>query len=291
MSFSENLQILRKRANLTQDDLAFKLDVTRQAVSKWESGSGYPEMEKIILLCDLFGCDMDTLVKGEIADENKEARAYEKTMNAVSTAFALAVAVILLGFTALVLITGFTKNTENEQIYAIIGAAVLIASAAISTPVFIVYGLKLADFRRKHPALQSFYSDDEISSFYTKFGIGIGVGVAVIILGVAAAILTEALTQLNEALIAAIIIGPTAIAAPLFVFFGIRMGKYSAPTGKRYNKGNITSKICSVIMLTAAAIFFITGVILQAWSKAWVVFPLGGIICAIVSVVFRSRNR
>ena len=48
MGFSENLQNLRKIKNMSQEQLAEKLDVSRQAVSKWESGNGYPETEKII---------------------------------------------------------------------------------------------------------------------------------------------------------------------------------------------------------------------------------------------------
>ena len=48
MGFSENLQILRKMKNMSQEQLAERLDVSRQAVSKWESGNGYPETEKLI---------------------------------------------------------------------------------------------------------------------------------------------------------------------------------------------------------------------------------------------------
>ena len=58
MSFGENLQFYRKRKDITQEQLAEQLDVSRQTVSKWESGSSYPEMEKILQLCDLFECPM-----------------------------------------------------------------------------------------------------------------------------------------------------------------------------------------------------------------------------------------
>lgn len=63
MSFSENMQYLRKKENLTQEQLAERLDVSRQAVSKWESGQSYPEMEKILQLCEMFCCNLDTLIK------------------------------------------------------------------------------------------------------------------------------------------------------------------------------------------------------------------------------------
>ena len=49
MSFEENLKQLRKEKQLSQEELAEILDESRQAVSKWEQGSGYPEVEKLLL--------------------------------------------------------------------------------------------------------------------------------------------------------------------------------------------------------------------------------------------------
>ncbi|MCI9551479.1 MAG: helix-turn-helix domain-containing protein [Oscillospiraceae bacterium] len=57
MTFGENLQFLRKRANMTQEDLAEKMEVSRQSVSKWESNVSYPETDAILRLCSLFHCD------------------------------------------------------------------------------------------------------------------------------------------------------------------------------------------------------------------------------------------
>ena len=54
MNLSENLQNLRKAKGMSQEELAEKLDVSRQAVSKWETGETSPETEKIIMICDLF---------------------------------------------------------------------------------------------------------------------------------------------------------------------------------------------------------------------------------------------
>lgn len=67
MSFSANLQFLRKRSNITQEELADRLQVSRQSVSKWETGEAYPETEKIIALCDIFGVTMDDLMRGDVA--------------------------------------------------------------------------------------------------------------------------------------------------------------------------------------------------------------------------------
>ena len=73
MFFASNLQKLRKEKNMSQEALAEKLDVTRQSVSKWESGASYPEMDKLISICKIFNVDMDTLVNGDVSNtEGKE---------------------------------------------------------------------------------------------------------------------------------------------------------------------------------------------------------------------------
>lgn len=68
MKFGENLYNLRKAATMSQEKLAEKMDVTRQSVSKWENGESYPEMEKIMKLCDIFHCKINDLVHENMAD-------------------------------------------------------------------------------------------------------------------------------------------------------------------------------------------------------------------------------
>ena len=63
MSLSENLKILRKQKGFSQEQLAQELNVSRQAVSKWESNQGYPEMDTLITLSSLFNCSLDATCK------------------------------------------------------------------------------------------------------------------------------------------------------------------------------------------------------------------------------------
>ena len=58
MNLSDNLKKIRKEHNLSQEQLAEKLGVSRQSVSKWESGTAYPEMEKMLQLCQLFNLNI-----------------------------------------------------------------------------------------------------------------------------------------------------------------------------------------------------------------------------------------
>ena len=73
MSLAENLQYLRAREGVTQEQLAERLDVSRQSVSKWESAASYPEMDTLLKLCDMFQVDMDTLLRGSVEKSLSEA--------------------------------------------------------------------------------------------------------------------------------------------------------------------------------------------------------------------------
>lgn len=70
--FSENLKKIRKDNNLSQEQLADELGVSRQAISKWESAAAYPEMDKIITLCDRFNLNIDDLLHKDIREVKGE---------------------------------------------------------------------------------------------------------------------------------------------------------------------------------------------------------------------------
>jgi len=71
-NFSENLKKIRKDNNLSQEQLAEELGVSRQAISKWEGAIAYPEMDKIIALCELFNLNIDDLLHKDIREVKGE---------------------------------------------------------------------------------------------------------------------------------------------------------------------------------------------------------------------------
>lgn len=68
MKFGENLKRLRKAKKISQETLAEKVNVSRQSVSKWETGDAYPEMNNILELCKIFHCRINELVNDSILD-------------------------------------------------------------------------------------------------------------------------------------------------------------------------------------------------------------------------------
>ena len=77
--FSENLKKIRKDNNLSQEQLADELGVSRQAISKWESAVAYPEMDKIITLCEKFNLNIDDLLHKDIREVKGEEESKKKT--------------------------------------------------------------------------------------------------------------------------------------------------------------------------------------------------------------------
>lgn len=65
MSFADNLQLIRKEKQLSQEELAERIGVSRQAISKWEQGGGYPETEKLLVLSKELNVSLDYLMLGE----------------------------------------------------------------------------------------------------------------------------------------------------------------------------------------------------------------------------------
>ena len=76
MNLADNLKKIRKEHHLSQEQLAEKLGVSRQSVSKWESNLAYPEMDKVLQLCKLFDLNMDELLNQDIKEvsDNKQAK-------------------------------------------------------------------------------------------------------------------------------------------------------------------------------------------------------------------------
>ena len=66
MYLSKNIQLLRKQRRVTQEQLAEQMNVSRQTISKWESGEMTPELPKLLELCELFSCKLDALVREDM---------------------------------------------------------------------------------------------------------------------------------------------------------------------------------------------------------------------------------
>lgn len=79
MKFNEKLLNIRKKQGLSQEELGQELQVSRQTISKWESGQSYPDFQKLVLLSDYFDMTLDELVKDiDVQDVREKSHTDEK---------------------------------------------------------------------------------------------------------------------------------------------------------------------------------------------------------------------
>lgn len=139
MDFSEKVQRLRREAGLSQEELADRLEVTRQSVSKWETGGGYPETEKIVRLGRLFGVSLDYLLGEDQPDRAQRgerglyvsremAEGYLHSEKSRSLKIALGVGLLVGGNATLFL---FEQWWELGYLALVIAAVALFVSAAL----------------------------------------------------------------------------------------------------------------------------------------------------------------
>lgn len=293
MSFGRNLQNARKASGLSQEELADKMEVSRQSISKWESGSSYPETEKLIELAKLLDCQIDDLINGtkEATKGGDLKEKYNTLMHKFSRGISLAVGLILLG---VVLLLGFECFGED---YAGYGLIAFLSCIVVSVPIFVVRGIEMGHFKERYPQLDEFYTEAEIDRYNAKFPYMIGAAVGIILLGVVIMITLESIGVGQGGLSVAIFMLFITVAVPIFVYAGINKDKFDL---KRYNlegspsyksKAALVGKICGVIMLVATAFYLLVGFLLGWWDMAWVVFPIGGILCGIVGTIFSDKIR
>ena len=117
---SEKLYQLRKKSGLSQEQLAEQLNVSRQAISKWESGSAFPESEKLIIISNYFGVSVDYLLKDEVEDEiktsNTEIGKSPKMVAGLTICIAGIAAMILWGLFSILRPEALNQMSESSMI-------------------------------------------------------------------------------------------------------------------------------------------------------------------------------
>ncbi len=184
MILAEKIMQLRKKNGWSQEELAEKMNISRQSVSKWESGASIPDIDRIVALSGLFGVSTDYLLKDEIEEEQfsetediyegsrsrsvslEEANAFMELVRNMAGRFAGAVALCILSVIPLVLLSGMAEYGGigiSEDMAGGIGCTILLVLAAAGVAVLILSGMKLEKYE--------YLEKEEISLQYGVQGI------------------------------------------------------------------------------------------------------------------------
>ncbi len=187
MNLSKNLNVYRRRAGFTQEALAERLGVSRQAVSKWESDRSRPELESLMSMAELYGCTVDDLLQGpppeEPPPEEEEEgpdwalfEAYDQEQRAFALQIAGAVGLVLLGIALSSLFSGLYPSLSALAFFLPLAAAVYL---------FISSGLRHEAFQRAHSDVPNCYTAEEKQQFQRLFVTGLPVAIALVLVDVA----------------------------------------------------------------------------------------------------------
>lgn len=167
MILADKIVSLRKKAGWSQEDLAEKLGVTRQSVSKWEGAQSVPDMDKVVMMSRLFGVSTDFLLKDELEEETPcaaaqdddtplrrvsltQASAYLALRKAAAPKIAIATALCITSPVTLILLAGMSEVQRfhiTENAAAGIGLCVLLALVALAVSIFLRTGAEAKEYR------------------------------------------------------------------------------------------------------------------------------------------------
>lgn len=305
MSFAQNLQYIRTRNGLTQEQLAEEMGVTRQSVSKWESGTSFPEMETILKICERYQVGLDELMRGSVeTDHEEEAEGFIRHIKTFSIQIALSVSAILLALAVVSLFDGIWPERLLEALFLTV--------VTVSVITMIVSGMEHSRYVKKHPKMRPVYSEKEIEHADHVFSWAVAGGVGTVLVGmILSTYIDDAYDKgIGSNASGAVFLALVALAVGIFILFGIRRNLYHV---EEYNKENARAErnmktdrkagaACGVIMLLATCVFLVWGFwgtpggmwsgnwkdYVGNWNISWIVFPVGGILCAIASIIIHA---
>ena len=231
MSFRDNLQHLRATRNMTQEQLAVLLGVSRQSVAKWEAERSYPEMDKLLRMCDLFDCALDDLVKGDLTSRPaafvapgipQDTCGYDAHMRSVALRTASGVAAIILGVAVGILAAEAAPASAEPG--ALTLAAILLG-VFVGLALIIPASMSHSSFVKAHPFVEDFYSEDDKHRASQQLGRGVVGGIGCIFLGVLVAAFAPgsggSLFVVSEESTAGLLLVLVAIGVWCFIYFGM----------------------------------------------------------------------
>lgn len=263
MSFRDNLLYLRAAQGMTQEQLAERLGVSRQSVTKWESDKSTPEMDKLIALCQVFDCTLDELVLGDLTDrqashseegahEESEAPTedaslaakasdgppasepaadecgYDAHMHQFADRISTGVMMVILGTAVATVFYGLADMAQGpavlpENIAAALGVLCNLVGVVLGVASIVPACLEHGAFVRQHPHLQDFYTEEDKARMRKNFAYELIGGLVLIFAGVVVIIVFSD-TALEELLGLPVMLGLIAVGVRAIIHGSMVLG-------------------------------------------------------------------
>ena len=325
MILGEKIARLRRKNGWSQEELADKMEVSRQAVSKWESGQTMPDLERILRLSSLFGVTIDYLLKDGAEPEIPRPEAEEDThirlisladaadylslRERASVQIASGTFLCILAFMPLLLLGAAAEQFQlSEALAALIGLASLFLLAAIAVVIFMRCGFHSAPYR--FIELGEFRAENDVNDmvrarkmqFRSAYLRGNLIGVCLCILSPLALIFgILSKSDFTQVLLLCVTLLLAGIGVVFFILVGVRWAsmerllregdfapKTKSGSFKRACKIRVESldeQLNSAYWLLTTTIYLAWSLFTHDWGKTWIVWPVAGVLFCAIRVI------
>lgn len=318
MIFADKIIQLRKKNGWSQEELAEKMNVSRQAVSKWEGAQAIPDLSKILALSELFGVSTDYLLKDEVEVEATasqdgepavrrvsldEAQRYLFQRKSAARRIALATLLCILSPIPLILLavaTDVPAFAISENLAAGLGLIVLLLCVAVAVALYVYTGFQNGpyEFLKKEPfdleyGVKGMVTEKQ-QAYRNTYAAHNTIGVCICVLSPVplfiGAFTANDFFTVGMLAITLLLVG---IGVVLFITAGVqwasmqmllRQGEYSV---EEKAKRNVTGPISTVYWLLAVCIYLGVSFTSKRWETSWIIWPLAGIGYAAVLALCR----
>lgn len=320
MILGEKIAQLRRKNGWSQEELADKMEVSRQAVSKWESNQTTPDLERILRLSSLFGVTIDYLLKDDAAPEIPRAEAEEDPQirlisladaadyltlrERASVQIASGTFLCILAFMPLLLLGAAAEQFQlSEALAALIGLASLFLLAAIAVVIFMRCGFHSAPYR--FIELGEFRAENDVNDmvrarkmqFRSTYLRGNLIGVCLCILSPLAlfsGILSE--SDFTQVLLLCVTLLLAGMGVVSFILVGVRWasmerllreGDFTARTqsGTRMRRERLDEQLSYAYWLLATTIYLAWSFFTHDWGRTWIVWPVAGVLFGAIRIL------
>lgn len=320
MILADKIIQLRKKNGWSQEELAEKLGVSRQAVSKWEGAQATPDLNKLLAMSRLFGVTTDYLLKDDMEAEEYAQSAEEAPLRRISlreageflawrkkASLLIAAAVLLCVFGIVALLTlpqmgNYASLGVPGDVANALGLGALLLFAAGAAGLFLYCGhknspyeyLEKEDFDAEYgvEGMAEKRSQEDEKTVVLLRGAGIGLCILSPLPLVCGALL--GIGELLQSLLLCLTLLLAGVGAALCIVAGVRRaatdkllreGEYTAQ-GKR--RSRLLGPVSTVFWLLTTAVYLAWSFLGSSWEISWVVWPVAGVLYAAVAVLCRA---
>ncbi|RKM57968.1 XRE family transcriptional regulator [Butyrivibrio sp. X503] len=318
----------RKKLGWSQEELADKLDVSRQSVSKWESMQATPDLNRVLKMAEIFGVTTDYLLKDEIEEiptnvivqdtvstkeelrsvSMEEANTYLNLVEDTAPKTALGVSLCIASPVFLMFRSAFESiGIMNDAASTVFSLSALLIMVAIAVFIFIMTGKKLDVYKYlEETNIETAYGVDGMvrekkSRFEGKHSMFVAIGVILCIVAVipvfATALFTDAQNEHATTYAVGVLLLIIAAGVNMIVRAGSIMDSYKkllqegdyTPEGKKVSK--TVGKIAAIYWPIVVAGYLGWSFITMRWDTTWIVWPVAAVLFGAVTGIVRSLKK